>query len=101
MRWRIYYSDGSTFSDRDGPPFEAPQLDVQVVAMHLDGRGFINHGKDAYYWRPDIGWSGCDQAGLWDYLMFYRGPKAVIFGRSVRDAVYWQTVERAGLEGTG
>ena len=102
MRWKIYYGDGSTYSDRDGSPFYAPSINVQVIARELASSptGFsLMHGKDAYFWRENLGWNGCDQAGLWDYLLNTIGPKQVIFGRSIRDDVYWATVERASREG--
>lgn len=102
-RWRIYYDDGSTYSsDRD--PFFAPQTGVQVLVQEVPGGkiGFRPyHSKDAYYYR-DGRWFACDEAGMWDYLLMHRGPKAVIFGRSmVRDEDFWKVVRRAKTEGLG
>jgi len=94
MGWEIYYGDKSTFSSEDGDPFHAPQNNVQVV----NNNGKLYYGKDAYYWRPDVGWNACDIPGLWDYLLMYRGPKAVLFGRSIRDEDFWETVKRAKVE---
>lgn len=106
MRWRIYYADGSTFSDRDGTPFEAPPAGAIVVAVEAaNAQGFtLDHGdanKGNFYWRPDVGWQCCDMAGLWDYLLLYRGPKAVLLGRSLRDSDFWAIIARAGKEGLG
>ena len=103
MRWRVYYGDNSVFSSYDGSPFEAPQVNVQAVTFEdASERGFgLMQGKDAYYWHDNIGWSGCDSMGLFDYLMFYRGPKAVLFGRSIRDETFWAIVGRASQEGLG
>lgn len=104
MRWRIYYGDGSTFTDRDGSAYDAPPSNAQVLAVEDSQAptGFaLWHGKDAYYWNPDFGWIGCDYAGMWDYLLMYRGPKALLFGRSLRDDAFWAIVERAGREGLG
>lgn len=99
MRWRIYYGDGSTFSDRDGSPFEAPRTNVQVIASEANTpTGFsLTHSHDAYVWRDE--WNGTDQLGMWDYLMSHSGPQSVLFGRTVRDDVYWATIGRAGREG--
>ena len=95
MKWRIYYSDGSTYN---GDPFEAPQVDVQAIAQ---GEPFIvMQGRDAYFWKDDR-WNPCDVPGMWDYLMMHRGPKAVLFGRNVRDDLYWAAVGRATKEGVG
>lgn len=102
-RFRIYYGDGSTFSERDGSPFDAPSANVQVVAVQSGNeKGFdLWHFKEGYYWNPDFGWIGCDMAGMWDYLLMFKGPKAILFGRSLRDAEFWKIVERAGVEGLG
>jgi hypothetical protein len=94
MAWKIYYGDGSTFSSEDGDPFHAPTSNVQVV----DNDGKLQSGKTAYYWNAETGWNGCDTPGLWDYLLMYRGPKAVLFGRSIRDEDYWEIRKRAKIE---
>jgi len=91
MNWRVYYGDGSTFSSGDGDPFHAPPSNVQVVSQ--DGK--LQSGKDAYYWKPEFGWQACDQAGLADYLMMYVGPKAILYGRTIRDEAYWGVRQRA------
>lgn len=100
MRWRLYYGDGTTYS---GDPFYAPPVNAQVlVRENSSERGFsVNYGKFAYFWRPDVGWNACDEAGLWDYLMLYCGPKAIVFGRVLRDEEFWETVKRAMREGLG
>lgn len=103
-RWRIYYDDGSTYSDQDGSPFHAIPTGVIVVAVerpnHPNGFG-LNYEKEAFYWRPDIGWQACDKYGLADYEMLYRGPKVMLFGRSIRDETYFEILKRAKEEGLG
>lgn len=100
MRWRIYYEGGATWSDRDSDPFGAPPAGVIALAIELPAGGFlVQQSREAYFWKPETGWCPCDLAGLWDYLLLYRGPKAVLFGRSVRDAEFWETVGRATREG--
>lgn len=90
--WTIYYDDGTTFSSHDGEAFDAPA--VGVVAVVQDGHQ-TQHGKDAWYWREGR-WCGCDQWGMLDYMMNLRGPKYVIFGRTmVRDEAFWRIVRRA------
>ncbi len=97
MRFRIYYGDGSTYS---GDPYLAPQTGVQVVAQ--ENRTAPMSGKDAYYWKPESGWHGCDVLGMWDYLFSYRGPKAILFGREMqRDEDFWSLRQRAKVEGLG
>ena len=94
MKWVIYYGDGSTYSDEDGDPYNAPPNNVQVV---VDG-GKIRFGKDAFYWHPDIGWCATDNAGFWDHMLMYIGPKAVIFGRNIRNEDFWEIKARAKKE---
>lgn len=101
MRFCIYYEDGTTYTERDGGPFHARPYGVQVVVQETAAGAPVRFGKDAFYWRDDVGWQACDTAGLWDYLLMYVGPKAVLFGRSIRDDTFWKVAERAQREGLG
>lgn len=104
MRWRIYYGDETTFSNREGTPFEAPRVNAQVIAYETPKgkRPFeLLDGRSAYCWSGVDGWNACDEAGMWDYLLTYKGPKAILFGRTVRNKV-WQAIHhRAHEEGLG
>lgn len=31
--WKIYYSDGTTFSSKDGKPKDAPKTDIQIITV--------------------------------------------------------------------
>ncbi len=111
MRWRIYYGDGSTYSDRDGSPFFAPTSDVQVIAQEdaagPQGRILIYGDPSAgrsdlgtFCWRDDgFGWDVHDTPGFYDYLFNYRGPKAVIFGRTIPTKSFEAILARAVREG--
>ncbi len=92
--WKLYYGGGLTYSNKDGDPFHAPPSNAQVVVSD----GGIQSGKTAYCWRTESGWNGCDTPGLWDYLLMYVGPKAIVFGRSIRDDEFWETMKRAMKE---
>jgi hypothetical protein len=94
MAWKIYYGDGSTFSSKDGDPFCAPGTNAQVIQQN----GKLQSGKDAYYWSEEMGWNGCDHLGMIDYLQSYLRPQKVIFGRTIRDEIYWGLRKRAGAE---
>ncbi len=100
-KFRIYYDDGSTYSD---DPYFAPATGVQVITQEDEtrSRGFkLFYSKDAYCYK-DGHWFRTDDAGMWDYLMEYSGPKAVLFGRMmVRDEDFWAIVNRAKNEGLG
>ena len=101
MKWRIYYGDGSTYSS-DSDPFFAPSNNVQVIAEEITKNpGFrLRSSRDSYYWMQDR-WFACDTAGMWDYLLEHKGPKAIIFGRTLRDDDYWKIYHRAKKEGLG
>lgn len=103
MHWRVYYGDGLTYSDRDGSLYDAPRVDVQAIAIEQPPPTppRIIQGKDFYIWREDLGWIGCDWGGLFDYLMLSPGPKTVLFGRAIRDDIFWEVVKRAVNEGVG
>lgn len=100
-RFRIYYGDGSTYS---GDPYFAPPHNVQVIAQQEGDQTVLLHGvqetKGTWYWDGQR-WRPCDLPGLWDHLLMFVGPKAILFGRTVRDDVFWETVSRANREGLG
>lgn len=108
MRFRIYYGDGTAYS---GDPYLAPASNVQVIAQedrsaesgYILIHGIANasqSGLGIYCWRDDgYGWDIHDEAGLYDYLFNYRGPKAIIFGRTIPSDVFFGILGRAGKEG--
>jgi len=109
-KFRIYYGDGSTYSDRDGSPYDAPAEDVQIIAIEMDtpqGFGLIHGGEsergcDVYMYR-DGTWFGSDKNGhgLASYLREL-GPRKVIFGRTMTSTdAFWKIVGRASREGLG
>lgn len=85
MDWKILYSDDH-YSDEDGPPENAPKIDVQAIIVRdtLIGRR-IEARSDYYIWVPSRGgWRGVDTFGLFDYLAT-PGSKIVLFGRVLSD----------------
>lgn len=68
--WKIFYSDGATFSSTEGSPEEAPSMGV-ICAVGYDESGdrYIMHGWDHYCWDVDSSqWWGMDMVGLFDRL---------------------------------
>lgn len=75
MKWKLYYGDGSTFSDEDGSWEDAPALDVQALVCEDSDVGYeLNEGSDGwiqnYIWWPEASrpW-GVDAYGSLDYLV--------------------------------
>jgi hypothetical protein len=75
MKWKLYYGDGTTFSDEDGTWEEAPWRGlIALVVMEPDTGWFIEEGSDGRiqaYVNPS--WTdnpiGVDYFGLVDYLL--------------------------------
>ena len=95
-RWKLHYDDGTTFSDRDGSPSEAPVLGVQVIAQAAgsDIGRLIVQRRD-YYWYDDGEWFGGDLFGLFDYLSRSQGRSIVKFGRAVSQEVFQRCLDAA------
>jgi hypothetical protein len=87
VRWAIYYGDGSSFTDEDGGPGEAPAFGVAVIVQESErvGRILIEsfEGKDYYVFRAGE-WFVCDWTGLLDSLAHFPGC-FVKFGRTFGD----------------
>ena len=85
--WKIYYGDGSTYSNEDGSPESAPTGNVIAVAFYdEDNRRKICHQAD-YYVRRDGRWFSADASGFWQHMM-EPGAKVVKFGREIGDLRY-------------
>ncbi len=79
-KWVITYVDGSTFSDEDGEPHEAPRLYVQCIAVaDISCGNYILAEQDFYCWHDDQ-WIPHDKAGLMQYLLLPGKEKIVLFG---------------------
>lgn len=93
LTWRIYYGDGTTFSNEDGSPFNAPTRNVQGIVHHDVNVGKkIVAKKDVYWWNDVEGcWYGCadrNLIGFWDYLGEAGTAKYILIGRSISDEQY-------------
>jgi hypothetical protein len=62
MQWRIWYDDGTTFSDLDGTPAQSPIKHVACIADRVNQQTKSNLAW--YYWHTDMGWMGGDECGL-------------------------------------
>lgn len=103
LLWRIFYSDGRTFSNEDGSAKEAPDEGVICIVYpdELVGR-VIMHGWDWYYWvdehDPWVGpetiyeeinqWWGSDKSGVDDRKRNGLAIKHVKQGRTATNTRY-------------
>jgi len=94
MKWRIYYGDGSTFSDEDGSPGEAPIVNVQVIVQPGKQTGrYWQAGSDYYVFWNDR-WVGVDIAGVLDFLV---DCSLLEWGDEIDAAVIVQRAVNTGL----
>jgi hypothetical protein len=94
LEWRIYYGNGSTYSNEDGPLEEAPGPGVQVIVASDETVGrYLLHRQDNYWWTGQE-WLGGDRFGLWDYLQ-RSGWKKVLFGRMITDSQFREIFDTA------
>lgn len=103
MRFRIYYCNREPYSgETDEDAWFAPQIGVQVVILEDKDavRGYrVIISKDFFYWKGGKWWP-CDESGYSDYMFTHRGPKAVLFTRTMdRSGEFWALVARATKEG--
>lgn len=86
-QWVIFYEDGSSFSDLDGPPELAPRQYVQCVAVADRGCGNYVLGEMNFYCWHENQWIPHDTGGLLQYLAAPGKEKIVLQG-------YWIGRER-------
>jgi hypothetical protein len=71
MKWRIFYNDGSSFSNTDGNPEDAPGGAVLAVVQEDKSVGVLVHQLNDYYVFNEHfgGWCGLDHIGFTQYVM--------------------------------
>ena len=92
--WRIYYADGSTFSDADGPAEQAPGLGVVVIAQAEPEVGRMMMARWDHYCLHGNEWWGHDLVGLIDCLAL-PGYNRVLHGRTIPTPDYVRLYQRA------
>lgn len=97
-KFKIWYGDGSTFTDEDGAPELAPKTNVQCVTIECPEHGQVVCKADDFYiydvYDGEGCWQGVDYFGMWDYLS-RPGTKIVLFGRTLGNEEYRQIVGAA------
>lgn len=63
-KWRVYYSDGSTFNGPGKPPFWGTQV---ILERNEEGNLITRCGGDFYVFENDV-WVEVDYNGLLDFL---------------------------------
>lgn len=95
LKWRIYYDDGSTFSNADGGPECSPVFGVICIVQPdaVVNRTILSRW-DFYYWDGD-GWSGCDIYGVIDRASNDLPMRSLRQGRTISSADYTRILDMA------
>lgn len=94
LLWRIYYSDGSTFSNEDGAWEDAPDRDVQVVLFRDAMTGWaVRHGGDYFRLAENGAVVAMDETGMIDHVVHELG--AVKQGRMLTQAGFDRVYQQA------
>ncbi len=93
MRWRVYYVDGTSYSNEDGPPESAPGSGVVAVAQQDAEVGVAIHQRNDYYVYAEQygGWYGLDVFGFAQYLT-RPGFKVIKLAESMTTEGYKQLI---------
>ena len=97
--WVVWYADGSSFTNLDGEPEQAPRWDVLCIAAYSGDHGrMIWHATDYYIWEDQWQppqWVSVDARGLDDYLDRPGKVKIRLRGRHVPPDVFWAIYNQA------
>jgi hypothetical protein len=96
-RFKIYYTDGSTFSSDDGEPWQAPGLSVQIIRQYHARADFLTHGKPFYIWKGGRWVEVENQFDLWQYWFVSKTvePKACLAGETIEEDRFTELYLRA------
>lgn len=84
VKWIVFYGDGSTFSNLDGEPYQAPRANVQIlIQLDADNKWVFYEKRDHYVWgwRAPNEWVDVDYTGLQDYRWNHLDIMAELHGR--------------------
>ena len=102
MKWRIFYADGSTFSNEDGRPEDAPGLGVEVInQVHEDSHvgAYQQHGGEYYIWYSNKWWA-CDELAYFEYIFVDKFPhgKVALRGKMLDNPEYNKIIRIAKVD---
>ena len=72
FKWRLYYEDGSTFSDTDGQTWESPEWGIIGASQKKGNPALVGQNGDVLLYRADLGvWHLIGWSGVQDHLSHY------------------------------
>ena len=95
MNWCIFYGDGSTFSNSDGEPKDAPNFNVQCIVQDYIQPPELIHRCDFYWWNgEEQAWRGGDILGFVDQSANF-GATWIKQGRTLRAHAFQEIYDQA------
>jgi hypothetical protein len=90
LRWKIYYGDGTTFTNLQGSPDEAPAFDVQFVTQRCgdDTKRDTLQQADYFVMLESGVWVGSDIIGILDKLIHRIPFSGLLVGRWIEKDAY-------------
>jgi hypothetical protein len=92
--WKIFYVDGSTFSNEDGNPEDASGFGVIAVVQEDEQVGVLVHQMKDFYCFDEAfgGWAAMDEFGLAQYIG-KPGLKVIKLGEVMETAKYLEIID--------
>ena len=87
LKYKIFYANGQTYCDEDGPVNEAPKAGVMMVVVEDAEVGRVIEQGGPYWVYDGFRWTNVNEAGLHMY-MFSPGWKLVLYAQAVPDNHY-------------
>ncbi len=96
--WKIFYDDGSTFSNDDGLAEEAPVDGILAIVERRQNNTVMNHhAKEYYYWTGENWVSG--GVGAMERWMRKELP-ALKYGRWTKESIWQKVIEEVNRYGS-
>jgi hypothetical protein len=101
MKWKIFYIDGTSFSNEEGNPEDAPGSGLAAIAQEDGVVGVaIHYGQDFYCFGEQYkGWVGMDYFGLGQYLA-KPGFKIIKLGEAMDTVGYRELLAKIKVDPT-
>lgn len=98
--WRIYYTDGSTFSSDDGEPWESPSWGAALVVQpEVVGMDTLYYGNPFFLHRTDLDqWFNVDDTGLIDQFAHFAHVIDCVRPSRWMPTVEWKELMRRAAE---
>lgn len=92
-KWKIWYDDGSTFSNEDGTPEEAPVDGILAILEKRANNTIMNHHANEYYYWTGENWFSGNLASLERWLR--KELPNLKYGRWTKDSIWKEVMKES------